>query len=89
MTKCGLIILMCFVFTCGCALLDGPETTVEQRPAPALAVGSEVVAADAALQAPAVDAKISTRNLTRDDIRRMQVLLREVGFEPGPADGFA
>jgi hypothetical protein len=49
MTKCGLIISMCFVLTCGYALFDGPEMTAEQRPVPALVVGSELLTADAAV----------------------------------------
>lgn len=73
----------------GCALFDGPEAEVERKE-PALEVG------ESAAMAPAVATEIPTpepapapvpRSWSVDDIRRMQTRLREVGLDPGPADG--
>jgi len=87
MTKSGLIVPLCFVLTSGCALFDSTEMTNDQP-----TLGTPVVESSipAVVEMPPVETPITTRrNLTRDDIRMMQLQLREVGFDPGPIDGVA
>ena len=88
MTKSGLIVLLCFVLTSGCALFDSAEMTADPQPEPAPAVSSETVGTPGVADSPAAQTAIAARRtFTRDDIRLMQLRLREVGFDPGPIDG--
>jgi len=89
MTKSGLIVPLCFVLTSGCAVFDGTEMTTDQ-PTLAAPVESTDASIPALVETHPVEPPITTRrNLTRDDIRMMQLRLREVGFDPGPIDGVA
>jgi peptidoglycan hydrolase-like protein with peptidoglycan-binding domain len=77
------------VLASGCVLFDGPEAEVERKE-PALEVGDKtalapVVAVALPTQGPAPVAVPPSWAV--DDIRRMQRRLREVGLDPGPADG--
>ena len=88
MTKSGLIVPLCFFLACGCALFDSPEMTSEQPAVPAPVVENETTKPP--VQALPVEAKVApARSLTRDEIRTIQLRLREVGFDPGPVDGVA
>jgi peptidoglycan hydrolase-like protein with peptidoglycan-binding domain len=89
MTKSGVIVLLCFFLACGCALFDSSEMTSEQPAVPAPVVENETTKV-VTVQAVPVEAKVaSARSLTRDEIRTIQLRLREVGFDPGPVDGVA
>jgi peptidoglycan hydrolase-like protein with peptidoglycan-binding domain len=89
MTKSGLIVPLFFVLTSGCALFDSTEMTTDQPPLVAPVV-ENTDASITVVETSAVETPItSRRNLTRDDIRMMQLRLREVGFDPGPIDGVA
>jgi peptidoglycan hydrolase-like protein with peptidoglycan-binding domain len=89
MTKSGLIVPLCFVLTSGCALFDSTEMTTDQ-PSQAAPVVESTDPSITMVETPAVETPITTRrNLTRDDIRKIQLRLREVGFDPGPIDGVA
>ncbi|TMA92093.1 MAG: hypothetical protein E6J74_20890 [Deltaproteobacteria bacterium] len=90
MTKSGLIVPLCFFLACGCALFDSPEMTSEQPAVPAPVVENETTKLATPVQALPVEAKVApARSLTRDEIRTIQLRLREVGFDPGPVDGVA
>src|SRR5262245_46043372 len=89
MTKSRLIVPLCFILTAGCALFDSGDVTKDQQTAAAVA-DSNSSAMPAMVEAPVVETLIaSRRSFTRDDIRAMQLRLREVGFDPGPIDGVA
>ena len=91
MIKAGLVIAGCVTIVSGCAFVDSPQTEVTARADSAAVVAIEPVVAinetevPIARPAPAV----TPRSLTPDDIRRMQVRLRDVGLDPGPVDGIA
>lgn len=89
MTKSGLIVLLCIVLASGCALFDGTEVTPDQPPAeaPAADEGFSIPARNEG--PPAQTTIVARRTFTRDDIRLMQLRLREVGFDSGPIDGVA
>ncbi|HEV8724957.1 MAG TPA: peptidoglycan-binding domain-containing protein [Candidatus Binatia bacterium] len=90
MTKFGLIVPLFFFLICGCALFDSSEMTSEQPAVPAPVVENETTKVVTAVQAVPVEAKVApARSLTRDEIRTLQLRLREVGFDPGPVDGVA
>jgi peptidoglycan hydrolase-like protein with peptidoglycan-binding domain len=90
MTKSGLIVPLCFFLAWGCALFDSSEMTSEQPPVPAPVVENETTKLATSVQALPVEAKVApARSLTRDEIRTIQLRLREVGFDPGPDDGVA
>ena len=89
MVKAGLIIAACVAIVSGCAFVDSQETEgttgagsgVVVAPQPVSAISETEVAI--ATAAPA----LRPRSFSPDDIRRMQVRLRDLGLEPGPVDG--
>ena len=92
MAKNGAIIPICFMVVSGCSVFDGSEMTTET---PTLSVP---VAKSEAEHHPIAEVQpaplkevpgVSTRSVSADDIRRLQLRLRELGFNPGPADGVA
>jgi peptidoglycan hydrolase-like protein with peptidoglycan-binding domain len=90
MTKLRLIIPVCVLWVAGCAVFDSTDMTTSQRAAPAPVTESNPLPNNATVAEPVVEAPMPTRrNFTRDDIRRVQLRLREVGFDPGPIDGIA
>ena len=90
MTKSGLIVPLCFSLACGCALFDSSQMTSEQPAVPAPVVENETTKLATPVQAFPVEAKVApARSLTRDEIRAIQLRLREFGFDPGPVDGVA
>jgi peptidoglycan hydrolase-like protein with peptidoglycan-binding domain len=89
-TKYGAIIPICIIVTSGCALLDSPEMSNEPNALSAPAV--ENAAPSSVEIAPVIGKAVPTaavRSVTTDDVRRLQMRLRELGFDPGPADGVA
>jgi peptidoglycan hydrolase-like protein with peptidoglycan-binding domain len=94
MTKNGVIIPICFIVVSGCSIFDSSEMTTE---APPVSVASEVVTESEPWQAAAEvqpatsnEAKIvPNRSISLDDIRRLQLRLQELGFNPGLVDGVA
>lgn len=91
MSKAGLIIALCVTVVSGCTLVDSAPTEVKTtenaallapfEPAPTISESD----ASSAMPAPA----ITRRSLTPDDIRRMQVRLRDLALDAGPVDGIA
>ena len=93
MDKLGLVLTLFVAVVSGCAILDDSEKTIERiEPGPqAVKVPSEPTPKPEEMKAPA-PVKVPTvlpRAITQDDIRRLQLSLREVGFDPGPLDGNA
>ena len=91
MIKAGWVIAACVTIVAGCAFVDSPQTEVATNADPAAVVAIEPVTAINETEVPiARPAPVVTpRSLTPDDIRRMQVRLRDVGLDPGPVDGVA
>ena len=90
MTKSGLIVLLCFNLASGCAVFDGTEVTTEPQSAPPPVIESKTESIPTAIETAPVERRpAAARSFTRDDMRRMQLRLREAGFDPGPIDGVA
>ena len=91
MIKAGLVIAACVTIVSGCAFVDSPQTEVTTHADSAAVVAIEPVAAINETEVPiAIPAPVVTpRSLSPDEIRRIQVRLRDVGLEPGPVDGVA
>ena len=86
MTKAGLFISVFFCLFAGCAISDGTQSDAENKSAPAphtTPVPTTIVTAQKEI------AVVARRQPTQEDIRRIQLHLKEVGFDPGPADGIA
>jgi len=84
--KSNLLIAGWVFVASGCALLESPPSETETSTvapaaeAPNLSVPS--------MDAPSIETT-PARRLTADDVRRIQMRLKEAGFDPGPADGVA
>jgi peptidoglycan hydrolase-like protein with peptidoglycan-binding domain len=89
--KNGVIIPICFMVASGCSVFDGSEMTTETPTLSVPVAKSEAEHPVAEVQPPPskVAADESSRSVSADDIRRLQLRLRELGFNPGPADGVA
>jgi len=93
-SKNGVIIPICFILVSGCSVFDSSEMTTETS---MMSVVSEPVTEREPWQAAAEvqlatsnEAKIvPSRNISLDDVRRLQLRLQELGFNPGPVDGVA
>lgn len=91
MVRAGSVITACVVVLSGCAFVDSPQPESESRieigviaqlePAPVVSESDM----SSATSAPAV----APKSFTPDEIRRLQVRLRDVGLDPGPVDGLA
>jgi peptidoglycan hydrolase-like protein with peptidoglycan-binding domain len=93
MTKYGAIIPTCFLLASGCALFDNWKMASESPPASVAVIENEAVAPEPAISTAEPKLvempTVPTRTLTDNDVRRLQTLLREFGFNPGPVDGMA
>jgi len=87
-TKFGVIIPICIIAVSGCALQDGAEVTSDATVASIPVLDSERLApmseTDLSKSQPKAE---PIRPPSMDDIRRLQMRLREFGFDPGPVDG--
>jgi peptidoglycan hydrolase-like protein with peptidoglycan-binding domain len=84
--KSNLLIVGWVFVASGCAILENPPSEPERN-----AVVTPTAEAQN-LSIPVEAAKIETpaaRSLTPDDVRRIQMRLKEAGFDAGPADGVA
>jgi peptidoglycan hydrolase-like protein with peptidoglycan-binding domain len=85
--KASLLISLSVLVVSGCSIWDTQEMEAEKSPVSA-AVEREPV--DLTTDTPAKETRASTpRILSRDDIRRLQQRLKEIGLDAGPADGVA
>jgi peptidoglycan hydrolase-like protein with peptidoglycan-binding domain len=90
MTKSGLIVSLCFFLASGCAVFDGSEMTSEQPPVATPVADSETTASDTLVQTSRPETTVASgRNFTREEVRAMQVRLRDLGLDPGLVDGLA
>lgn len=91
MAKISAIVPVCILAVSGCALFESSELPQEPAPAPPQFVVEEAPAADAPAQIETRPAPPSppARSIAADDVRRVQMRLRDVGFDPGPIDGIA
>lgn len=90
MSKNGIIIPICFIVVSGCSIFDNSQMTTETPVVSVLVAESEAQAAPEVQLATSKEATIvQSRSKSVDDIRRLQLRLRELGFNPGPVDGVA
>jgi peptidoglycan hydrolase-like protein with peptidoglycan-binding domain len=89
MTRSGLIISLCFFLSAGCALTDGTESETGGNFTSAPVVEEQSPAPMTVEWAQTEIAFVPRRQPTQDEIRQIQARLREVGLDPGPADGVA
>ncbi len=90
MTKNGLIIPICLILVSGCSIFDSSEMTKETPMAvPVMESEAPQVMPDVQLAASNAATIVPNRSVSIDDIRRLQLRLRELGFYPGAADGVA
>lgn len=91
MTKFTAIIPVCIIVVSGCALFNDQQVSneppalsaaVAEEPPPKIAKAVPVIEKAPIVAAPA-------RSVTAEDVRRVQLRLREVGFDPGGVDGVA
>jgi peptidoglycan hydrolase-like protein with peptidoglycan-binding domain len=89
-TKFTAIIPVCIIAVSGCALLDSSQMSdapaelsapVEENQPPSVIAAAPVSAQPVTAAVP--------RSVTAEDVRRVQLRLRELGFDPGPVDGVA
>ncbi len=89
MIKAGLVITACVTIVSGCAFVDSPQTVVKTTEDSAAVSAFEPGSVISETEVPKVMPVVTPRSLTPDEIRRMQVRLRDVGLDPGPVDGYA
>ena len=90
MGKFGLILTTCVAIASGCAFSHNPEPVVETAEPAAAAVEADSERVTSTEVPSAVQPTVAAaRNLTQDEIRRMQLRMRAVGFDPGPINGVA
>jgi len=87
--KSVLVFPLCVTLASGCALFDRPEAEDERKELSSAGGDSSAIMPVTASAVPTVEVAppAAPRSLSQDDIRRMQARLREVGLDPGPADG--
>lgn len=88
MNKFTLVFAGSVLFASGCALGETPPTEPEPTALVAPPVEPQTPPVQVSLEGPRVEA-ITPRSFTTDEVRRIQMRLRDVGFDPGPADGVA
>jgi peptidoglycan hydrolase-like protein with peptidoglycan-binding domain len=89
-TRFSAIISICILTVSGCALHDEPELTTEAAVVSLPVVESERMPpmpdGERSKAQPATEPILTA---SMDDIRRLQMRLRELSFDPGPVDGVA
>ena len=87
MNKFNLLIAGWLFVASGCALLESSPNETETSAVEPTAEAQNLFV-PASMEAPKI-ATAPARSLTADDVRRIQMRLKEAGFDPGPADGVA
>ncbi|HEX7231961.1 MAG TPA: peptidoglycan-binding domain-containing protein [Candidatus Binatia bacterium] len=85
MNRTVLFVPFCLAIITGCAISDKSESEAG-KPAIAPPVAENSPAPILAVSEPAV-AITTARGLSDEEIRQLQMRLKDVGFNPGPADG--
>jgi peptidoglycan hydrolase-like protein with peptidoglycan-binding domain len=84
------IIFLCVFLASGCTLFDSAETEPEKSLGSAPAPADETLAVEVAAEKPTQEASpMPPRSLTRDEVRQVQLRLKNAGYDPGPVDGVA
>ena len=91
MRKSVLIFPLWVAVASGCALFDRYEADDEKKELSLSTAESSTIVPVTASEVPMAELApaAAPRSWSQDDIRRMQTRLREVGLDPGPADGVA
>ena len=91
MTKFSIAIPICFITLSGCALFDNPEMSIVAAPASVpMAEDQGTMSAETVQIAGTPDPSTAApRSATTEDVRRLQMRLRDLGFDAGPVDGVA
>ena len=87
MNKTGFIVPFCLFFVTGCVMSDNSETDLDKPAVTTPVASSENVSASPPVIAESATPDKTVRPLNRDEIRELQIRLKEMGFDPGPADG--
>ena len=89
MTKDGLILPLCFLLVSGCALSEAPEMPSQQSVVASAVTERQSVPSPVAndLGNQPNEQTLVSKTYTPEELRRLQVDLKELGFDPGPADG--
>ena len=88
MNKANLCIAISMLLVSGCALLENPPSESEPSAVAAPAEEPQTPAVQVSVEAPKVETSVP-RAFSADEVRRIQMRLREAGFDAGPADGVA
>lgn len=90
MNKAKLVISLCVVLASGCALFDSAETEPAKSSVTAAAPAGESLPVEVIAATPTEESsRMPPRVLTRDEVRQLQLRLKNAGFDPGPVDGVA
>ena len=86
MNKSTFVIAVSILLASGCALLETPPSEPEPTALEAPPVEPQTPPVQLSLEGPKVEAT-TPRSFSVDEVRRIQMRLRDAGFDPGPADG--
>jgi peptidoglycan hydrolase-like protein with peptidoglycan-binding domain len=91
MTKFSVLIPICFITLSGCALFDNPEMSTVAAPASAPVAEEQGAMSAEPVQIAGTSDPVAAppRSATTEDVRRLQMRLRDLGFDAGPVDGVA
>lgn len=89
MDKTVLVIPICILAFASCSVWQSAEPELEKADVAAPAAPVEQGPALPALSAAPSTTEKPVTVLDQSDIRRLQIRLKQVGFDPGPADGIA
>jgi len=88
--KTKFMVPLCVFLASGCALFETGETDPQKMSVAAPASENEPSAVAVVAEAPAQELpRKPPRALTRDEVRQLQLSLKNAGFDPGAVDGFA
>lgn len=95
MGKSRLILPLSFVFLSGCVITECPEIVIDKTKAANPVPESQALSAAPAVPAAVVEPvevdhpPAYSKSYSADEIRSLQATLRDIGLNPGPADGIA
>ena len=91
MSRSGLIFPLCCLLVSGCALSEDPEMAPQKSELASAVTERQSMPPPPAIDSatlPTVKAAL-TKTFSPEEIRRLQWALKDLGFDPGPADGIA
>ena len=87
MNKTVLIVVFCLVVITGCVMSDNSETNPDKAAIAMPVDPAENSPASASTYSEPTVPATRARTFSQEDIRQLQIRLKEVGFDAGPADG--